>query len=218
MRCLRKAKVSLAFRSRPRRAHRPVYRTRLAPRRDYRSLAKGTSVSLPRTEDIPGQSRENSADRQGDGASRANCGTICNRRLAHALPIATETDGFLVGPAAFKAVARYAECLGCVRFAHVSAIFSLFPYLAHPAEDARGLHRPHRRMRSSAGSGAAVHLPRARRAAAGIAAYRFSYLDRPPTQSSRPVGRLLALRPWLQLGPNRGVCSLCAMPLRAYAP
>ena len=33
-----------------------------------------------------------------------------------------ETDGSLVGPAAFKAVVRRAERLGCVRFAHVSAI------------------------------------------------------------------------------------------------
>ena len=33
-----------------------------------------------------------------------------------------ETDGSLVGPAAFKAVARREERLGCVRFAHASAI------------------------------------------------------------------------------------------------
>ena len=35
-------------------------------------------------------------------------------------------DGWvLVGPAAFKAVVRRAERLGCVRFAYVSAIYNL---------------------------------------------------------------------------------------------
>ncbi len=32
-------------------------------------------------------------------------------------------NGFLVDPAAFKAVARRAERLGCVRFARISATF-----------------------------------------------------------------------------------------------
>jgi hypothetical protein len=37
-----------------------------------------------------------------------------------------------VGPAAFKAVARRAERLGCVRFAYISAIFSSLSPTRHP--------------------------------------------------------------------------------------
>ena len=40
-------------------------------------------------------------------------------------------DGSLVGPAVFKTVVRYAEYLGCVRFAHAPATCCVFQIVEH---------------------------------------------------------------------------------------